>query len=184
MPWPSTVTKVTKGLRATSASSRARSVSTKARGVYIGALRAAAGLLHHPCAQVGIAAARGWREFIERETALQRVVRVESVERDEVRVHQHRPGRVLAVVDQRVAVAVEYLGGSRLAHPQSRPDDGAAQRRQPPLLGNVRYGGLAHATASDSSHSSPARTSATTITVSATRAGVARPVNCGSRTCR
>src|SRR3546814_15915104 len=105
---------------------------------------------------------------------------VGAVEGYALGVHQHGAGGVLAVVGQGVAVAVEDLGGARLAHAQPRPDHGAAERGQPPLVAHARR---AHgATAIDSSHSRPARTSATTNPVSATPAGVARPVNLGSRT--
>src|SRR3546814_12220062 len=127
--------------------------------------------------------AAGWRcEFGERESAFQRVFLVESVEGHELGVHQHGAGGVLAVVGQGVAVAVEDLGGARLAHAQPRPDHGAAERGQPPLVAHARR---AHgATAIDSSHSRPARTGATTIPVSAPHAGGARPATCGTRPCR
>src|SRR3546814_18927523 len=132
---------------------------------------AAAEFLHHARAQ-RVVAAGGRYEFGERESAFQRVFLVESVEGHELGVHQHGAGGVLAVVGQGVAVAVEDLGGARLAHAQPRPDHGAAERGQPQLVAHARR---AHgATAIDRSHSRPARTSATTITVSATRAGVAR----------
>src|SRR3546814_17948542 len=63
--------------------------------------------------------AAGWRcEFGERESAFQRVFLVESVEGHELGVHQHGAGGVLAVVGQGVAVAVEDLGGARLAPAQ------------------------------------------------------------------
>src|SRR3546814_4427790 len=92
--------------------------------------------------------------------------------RSELGVHQHGARGVLAVVALGVAVAVEDLGGATLAHAQPRPDHGAAERGQPPLVAHARR--THGATAIDSTHSRQARTSATTITGSATRPGVAR----------
>src|SRR5690606_5266298 len=76
--------------------------------------------LHHARAHRGLVCAGGRREFGEREAAPQRILLVQPVEGDEVGVHQHRAGGVLAVVDERIAVAVEYLGGARLAYARPR----------------------------------------------------------------
>ena len=135
-------------------------------------------LQDHPFAQVLVVAALRRRDLVEAETALQRVVFVQAVERHEFRIHQRGARGVLAVVGQGVAVAVEDFRGAGLAHAQPRPDDGAAERGQPPFLGHVADRVLVHAgSASDSSHSRPAQSRATRMTTSAMRAGVARPVN-------
>src|SRR5690606_19188234 len=126
----------------------------------------------HQRAQRFVAAGLRRDDLGEAEAARQRVLFVEAVEFNELRVEQRGAGGVLAVVGQGVAVAVEYFGSAGLEHAQAGPDDVAAQRRQPPLLLAMRAHG-----ASDHSHSRPARTRPRMITDSAIRAGVARPLS-------
>src|SRR5690606_11751846 len=95
----------------------------------------------HQRAQRFVAAGLRRDDLGEAEAARQRVLLVEAVEFNELRVEQRGTCGVLAVVGQGVAVAVEYFGSAGLEHAQAGPDDVAAQRRQPPLLLAMRAHG-------------------------------------------
>src|SRR5690606_24018655 len=94
---------------------------------------------------------------------------VQAVELDEVGVQQHGAGGVLAVVGVQGAVVVQHLGGTGLAFAQARPVQGAAGGGDPP-------GVTCHRPSSETSQSRAAMPSPTKMVMSATRAGVARPL--------
>src|SRR5690606_39048287 len=132
----------------------------------------------HLRAQRLVAVALGRGQFGQAEPARQRVFLIQPVVADELGVQQGGAGAVLAVVGEHVAVAVEHLGGTGLAHPQPRPHHRAAQGGKPPFgIGGAGGGipGIAHAAAH--SRDSPVAIAAPRVTMRAIRAGVANPVN-------
>src|SRR5690606_34116916 len=136
--------------------------------------------LDHAGLQDAVVVALRRGEFARQEAALGGIGVVQAIEGHVFGIHQHGARGVLAVVAQGVAVAVEHLGGAALAHAQPRPDDHAAEGGQPPFvaLATVVEGG--HDSATDHSHRIAAPDRPKITVDSATRAGVASPVNAGS----